>query len=361
MNSGLFGRSLQEITQSLEIYPEGFSLGSDLDEANLAIEGADNSDAVASAFRKWAARFQPCLFGRIGSRSANGVNYDFFLIDEVDQSKGDLYLFNKIQEIRRTWKDRALDAKSSALLILFKNKIFSRAKPGLQALELCKKISNLYFPEHAPVKSDVIYTEAIPLKKNNEVLLFKAGVNIFYGGAHQTLNHDRRIPGGILLSINSPGHLANSLVINGLHLSLPTAVKFIYETAMHSVGNGGLSWHGGSATWHNELDPGSTRDPSLNIKKCPRHIPQNYNGKTYSALYHTDVLIPELVTVSTNLSLDPAQAEVWKWLSMDYIADSETPTSALDEWFSPDRITEEAIFHNPWPPLRAMNSKNFIY
>ncbi len=28
----------------------------------------------------------------------------------------------------------------------------------------------------------------------------------FYSSAHRTRNHDRRIPGGILISVNAPGH-----------------------------------------------------------------------------------------------------------------------------------------------------------
>lgn len=358
---GFQGPSLSDIVNRLELYPNGKSIGPDIDLANEEILSVQNHDLIEKAFRKWAARFQPCLFGRIGSRSANGVSYDFVTIDEHDIECGDIHLINTIQDARRGWKKRALDGGASALLIFFKHTALARAKPGPQILEVCQKVSNLYLLEHSPVASDVIYTEAIPLRIGNDINIFKAGVNVFYGGAHQTLNHDRRIPGGVLISVNSPGHLASALVMNGHQPGINEAVRFVYETAMHSVGNGGQSWGGGSSTWHNSLSPNEVRASTLSLRKCPHHIPEDYSGSSYSAMYHTDVLIPHNVTVASPEKSDAHKAEVWKWLSMDYISHDEVNGDSMDEWFAPEKINEEAIYHNPWKPLRAVNSKNFIY
>jgi len=361
MNKGFYGDSFKEMIARLHLYSDEWSLGKDINLANDEIFSSSSHEEIEQCFRKWAARFQPCLFGRIASRSANGVFYDFCIVDESDIEQGDMHLLNKIQGARRTWKERALNCGPSALLILFKHKALTRAKPGEQILNICQKVSNLYFVEHAPVSSDVIYTEAVPLKINEEINIFKAGVNVFYSGAHQTLNHDRRVPGGILISINSPGHLANTLVLNGHHSGISDALRFVYETAMHSVGNGGYGWDHGSATWHNVLMPDEVRNSALILRKCPHHIPENYDGTSYSSLYHTDVLIPSDVTVNESGHSAINTAEVWKWLSMDYISHDDVTGSAMDEWFAPDKISEEAIYHNPWRPLRAINSKEFIY
>ena len=77
-------------------------------------------------------------------------------------------------------------------------------------------LSDLIFHEYAPVSTDVIYTEAAPLVLNGKLLLYKAGVNFFHTTAHNTANHDRRIPGGAVISINSVGHYANNLIRAGL-------------------------------------------------------------------------------------------------------------------------------------------------
>jgi hypothetical protein len=79
--------------------------------------------------------------------------------------------------------------------------------------------------ENAPLQPDTIYTEAIPLRRDGGFGVFKGGINVFYSGAHRTLNHDRRVPGGILISVNSPGHLANSLVSRGMVSSIPRSAR----------------------------------------------------------------------------------------------------------------------------------------
>lgn len=361
MSKGIFDVPMHDIVAEMPVYDYSFSLGQDIEEANSALANIDASDDAKIIFQQWAARFQPCLFGRIGSRNANGVSYDFEVITESDINKGDFYLIKKIQGIRREWKQKTLLGNSSALLILFNHRALARAKPGVHMLRLCQKVSDLYFVEHAPIDKDVIYTEAVPLQIGEDISLFKGGVNIFYPGSHRTLNHDRRVPGGLVISINSPGHLANALVYKGYHKTLDSAVRFVYETAMHSVGNGGHRWSGGSATWHNSVKDGEVRSLSNTLTKCPAHIPTDYNGKSYSALYHTDVLVPSDATLSQAKENVEPEAEVWKWLSLDYIANEEATGENLDEWFAPGKIKIEAIFHNPWPPIRAVNSADFVY
>ena len=70
-------------------------------------------------------------------------------------------------------------------------------------------------PECYPIKEDVIYTESVTFQDKDGLKIYKAGVNVCYSSAHRTRNHDRRIPGGILISVNAPGHfmrLALSLI-----------------------------------------------------------------------------------------------------------------------------------------------------
>jgi len=361
VSHGFNGVSLDTMLQNIELYDECFDFGKDIQDVNLELFSAQCVHANEASFLKWAARFQPCLFGRIGARKANGVSYEFAVVDTSDIARGDLFVINKIQDIRRSWKTRARSGDSSALLILFKDYRLVRAKPGKQLIDLSQKIAGFYLLEHAPIAPDTIYTEAVPLDTNKGLGLFKAGINVFYSGAHMTLNHDRRVPGGMLISVNSPGHLANSLVGNGQFKSLDESVRWIYETAMHSVGNGGVSGFHKSATWHNTVVGDASRSSECPMRKLPAHIPENYCGSTYSAYYHTDVLVPAAVTEASILELPGFSPEVWDKLSLDYIAQLTAEAQGADGWFSPENINEEAIFHNPWPPLKAVNSPEFEY
>lgn len=356
--------SLHDMIAGLDLHDPGMSFGADIDSAHRAMfeEGVSQDDAAA-IFLAWAAKYQPCLFGRLGAKESKGVAYDICWLTSRDIEQGDLHLINKIQFARRTWKDRAAQGLASGFLIMFQDARLAFAKPGHPLLAVCQKISELYLVEHSPLERDTIYTEAIPLRCGENYGLFKAGINVFYPAAHRTLNHDRRIPGGLLISVNSPGHLANALYANGNFTSLKDAVQWIFEIAMHSVGNGGIGHEPtGSTSWHNiEHDPAAlgARCP---LSHRPPHIPENYSGRVYSALYHTDVLLPTDVTVRDEIDPDVTHAEVWPWLVIDYISEAEMPADHLNyALFHPHPIPEEARYHNPWPPRRARNSPLFDY
>ncbi len=87
----------------------------------------------------------------------------------------------------------------------------------------------------------MIYTEAIPLRGCDGVLrLFKASVQLFHTGAHLRRHHDRRIPGGAMISVTAPGHYANSLVTQGLYTDLTESTQMVRRLAARSIGAGGL-------------------------------------------------------------------------------------------------------------------------
>jgi hypothetical protein len=356
--------SLDDITSSLELYPEGMSLGEDIDAAHRAMfEKEADEKAGYNAFMDWAARYQPCLFGRLGARETKGVSFDVCWLTSRDIRAGDLHLARKIQAARQVWKDRAMDGLCSGFLIMFHDARLARARPGQGLLDACQRASELYVVEHAPLQRDAIYTEAVPLRVNETCGVFKAGINIFYSGAHRTLNHDRRVPGGILISVNSPGHLANAMVMKGLSSSLPEAVQWIYGIAMHSVGNGGIgNQERPSSSWHNTVEDAEKLAARCPIAHRPAHVPDNYSGRTYSATCHTDVLLPSDVTVNAELDPDIRQHEIWPWLVIDYISARKTPFDDINYgFFHPHPILPEARYHNPWPPRTARNAPLFKY
>lgn len=223
--------------------------------------------------------------------------------------------------------------------------MFARNSPSY----IFQKLSELYIIEHAPLERDTIYTEAIPLENDGKLGIFKAGINVFYPSAHRTLNHDRRVPGGILISVNSPGHLANSFVKRGIAPSLTQAVEQIFQLAMHSIGNGGIGHKTpGSCSWHNIETDKKALENRHPIAHHPSHIPENYSSRVYSAVYHTDVLLPTEVTITANLDPDTSKVEVWPWLVIDYISEEYVRSDHVNyALFHPHPVAEEARYHNP--------------
>ena len=351
--------SLHSLIEDIDVHDSSTSFGADIDESNNALLDSKMSrEDKAAAFLKWSARYQPCLFGRLGSKGLKGVGVDICWLDEEDISRGDAHLTDKIQNARREWKDRAAQGLANGFLIMFNSARLAYAKPGKKLLQACRHISNLYLIEHAPVEPDVVYTEAIPLKGRNGYGLFKAGINVFYPSAHRTRNHDRRIPGGIMISTNSPGQLANSLAQRGMAPSLESAVDMVLDLTLRSIGNGGIGHEAASSSsWHNiETDSAELAERCPHAKSLPEHVPVQGSRRFYSALYHTDVLVPNDVTADGTFDPDIGKAQAWPYLIMDYITVKKYPMDHVNyALFHGHPIADEARYHNPWPPRRASN------
>jgi hypothetical protein len=345
-------QSLSALLDAADKLDPSTSFGEDIDKAQRAMfERGNGLEQVQETFLKWIGRYQPCLFARLGARHIKGVEYDICWITTGDIEKGDRWVSQKIQIARRHWKDRAIEGLASGFLIMFHDARLAWARPGPGLLEIGKRLAELYLVEHAPISYDTIYTEALPYRNGDKYGVFKAGVNLLYPGAHRTLAHDRRVPGGLLISVNSPGHLATALTAKGTFPSMPVAVQWIYDTAMASVGNGGVGCpYTRSTTWHN-IEPADPAGDRPTVSHRPVHIPEGYSGRRYSALYHSDVLIPKKATESAVLDPNPMQGEVWTQLIIDYISEIDVPTDALNYGlFHPHPIAREARYHNPWPP-----------
>lgn len=343
--------SLNLLIERAEKLDRKFSFGSDIDSIHDKLFGsAIAREEKHELLREWLSRHQPCLLGRLASKGLKGFNFDVCWLDDADIAAGDSVLSAKIQLARRQWKDRAANGLSHGFLIMLNSERLVRCKPSDNLLEICQRIAGLYLIEAAPIDLDTIYTEAMPLHINNEWCLFKAGVNVFYSAAHRTLNHDRRVPGGILISVNSPGHLANSLVKRNLSPDLESAIKIILDLAIRSIGNGGIgNEREFSTSWHNGHRPG---------ERCPFDPNQlGADFRRYAAAYHTDVLVPASVT--RNGELDSTEnLEVWSRLILDYISSERFQSGHVNYGlFHGHPISEEAKYFNPWTPRRAFNEE----
>ena len=336
---------------------ETVSYGYDIDSANDLLFSERCKLKKGEILLSWIKRNQPCMLGRIAASNNKGLKLKVCVIDEGDIAQGIVHLETYLQACRKSWKQACAKGDSDAVLYFFNLSGLVNARPSETLVKIFKGLSDLLFHEYAPVSADVIYTEAAPLILNGKLFLYKAGVNFFHTTAHSTANHDRRIPGGAVISINSVGHYANNLVRTGLAPDLDAAIASIRRLAWQSIGNGGLSLDKkNSSSWHN-IDP---------VNSCPAHerpstVPDGFSIKKYAAWYHTDVLIPERLTKSITTGGDPC-LEQWKWLTIEYFTSVQYALGSIDfGMFHGYPVDLEALLFNPFPPIRALNSPSLVY
>jgi hypothetical protein len=350
-------QDLEGLLNTMPAVSRTVSLGQDIDEANAVLLDPSLTDEHKMArFRSWASRYQPCMFGRLGAKNVGGVRYDCCWINRDDLRRGSAHVAAKIQGTRQQWKLRASEGLSHGLIIMFNAPELAYAEPGPQLVQLCLTLCGLYLIEHAPLSADTIYVESLPLRGDNgTVSCLKGGINVFYSTAHRTGNHDRRIPGGIMISVNSPGLLAHSLVKRGLAADLPSALKTILRLARASIGNGGLSReaeHRHSCSWHNEeaVRPAG----QCPMRSRPNHAPDNLATGDYTAQYHTDVLVPSKVMLDSAQDLPRTALEVWPQLDLKYLSAAELPAEHENFGFvHGSAVTEQSQFQHTWAPISA--------
>jgi hypothetical protein len=343
----------------------GISQGPDIDEANaLLLDPTVDDDSKIARFRKWASRFQPCMFGRLGAKGLRGIRYDFCWINRDDIGRGSAHVAQKIQRARRDWKERAAEGYAHGFLIMFNAPELAFAQPGPNLVELCLALCNLYLTEHAPVRIDTIYSESVPFNgPDGSISCLKGGINLFYGSAHRTSNHDRRIPGGVLISVNSPGLLAHSLVKRGFAADLPSALEAVRALAWASIGNGGLTNGKSSAqscSWHN-VD--ASRAPGeCPMRHRPLHVPSDFATDYYSALYHTDVLVPSKVMSDSTRDRPRSDFEVFPRLDFEYLSAAERATDHGNFGFvHGQRVTPQTKYLHAWSPVPVPESTSKEY
>ncbi|MEV6279948.1 hypothetical protein [Nocardia sp. NPDC051832] len=336
---------------SLDRYPPGTSFGADIDTANEVLLSDADEAVKRAAFLDWAARHQPCVFGRMATKSgapARGLAMNLCWVSEQALAAGPRAVATQIAADRRLWKEQAARGRSSAFLVIFNSRQLAYARPSPAFTEVCTTLASLYLTELAPIEADVIYTEAIPLRGHDGVLrLFKGSVQLFHTGAHLRRHHDRRIPGGVMISVNGPGHYANSLVAQGLYADLTESAPMVRRLAARSIGAGGLGDDRAlSTTWH--------RDPSPAERDTARW---------FAAAYHLDVLVQAEVVSDPSPRTGPCPAhQQWSWLHLDYI-DSRptTPADRTHGWFHGVPIPERDLHSNPWTPVIPVDAPDFNY
>jgi hypothetical protein len=90
-------------------------------------------------------------------------------------------------------------------------------------------------------------------------------------------------------------------------------------------------------------------------------MPENFSVLNYSARYHTDILIPRSLTETPSAVGDPA-IEDWKSLTIEYFTARQYQLGSIDfGMFHGYPVDDEAVYFNPFPPIRAINSPYLVY
>jgi hypothetical protein len=341
-----FQTSIDELVAliaALEQDPRG-TFGDDIDRAERVLLSSAPLDRKREVLMEWIAKQSPCLFARVGARGRHGVSLWLCWLETADIDRGRNHVARLIQSQREKWKDEAAEGRSSAFLIMFNDHRLAHARPGADFIKVLQELAGCYLIEHAPIETDIIYTEAIPYRAGSEWYLFRAGVNFFYPAAHETANHDRRVPGGVLISVNSPGHLAHSQVGRGIEESFDEATRESLRLAQRSIGNGGIGTSRmSSCSWHNMMRDGGGKSV--------------ISRRDYSAVYHTDVLIPTAATLGTQAD----SAQCWDALRFDYISTARVSETHVNYGLFRGRpIHEASRYQNPWPPRCPLTLEDII-
>lgn len=277
----------------------GFS--DDVRLANDAMLQSDGAQAVP-ALQAWLQRYQPCLFGRL---AAKYELLSYCVLTERDLLEPDAIIQKKIQDARTQWTHDAFLGKKHGFIIAAVSPRIVTATPNETLLKLARRLCSLYLLED--VQPDAIYTDEIFLEfpdSKKSTWRWPVGINYFCTNGDKRWWQDHRVPGGMVFSMNSVGHMAKTGMLSGkmnelsalLSLekgfvdskvdSLPRALEFAMRTIY-----GASEANSGKATWLLPLDE---KEPST-VAKCPIALPkllENYDHCEYAGFYHTDVSIP---------------------------------------------------------------------
>lgn len=287
------------------------SFSKELSSFNERLFDQSRTDAeLASTLREWLRRFQPCIFGRIAAAAPDLIS--FCILTERDLVKDDATICNKIQRYRVNWQRHAYQGTKSAFIVAALLPAIAYAKPDDALMALAIRMCELYLLKE-DVKADEILVDRITLETTSrprQYRLWETGVNFFSPQGDGRWWHDHRIPGGIVFSVNSVGHMAKSgarrnlmsqfeaaekipesargkLKIDSLGAALVYAMKTIAK-AQDTVS--------GKATCLIDI---SSEERKKIRPACPVQLddflPAHLAAKDYSKYkgwYHTDVTIP---------------------------------------------------------------------
>jgi hypothetical protein len=287
---------------------KGFS--PEVEQFNKRLFDQSRSDAEHSeSLREWLRKYQPCIFGRIAAGEPDLIS--FCILTERDLAKDDQTISDKIQRYRRNWKRQGYLGNKSAFIVAALLPAISSARPDKALLGLAIRLCELYLLKE-DIRPDEILLDRITLEttsKPRQYREWETGVNFFSPQGDRRWWHDHRIPGGIVFSVNSVGHMAKSGARRNLMTQfergekLPVTARgklkidslgtsLVY--AMRTIANAQNTTSGKATRLVDLSEELETVKPKCPIRLddfLPTHLATK-DYRNYKGWYHTDVTIP---------------------------------------------------------------------
>jgi len=279
-----------------------------------------------SAYRRWLAAGQPCLFGKAAAKSKAVF---VCLLEEHEilrMKRGDEDLRDTIKDHRQAWKRCALEGSYSSFMVLLTSRSLVEKEPDDKLKEICRRLLELYM-DVAKIDDDTIVPqrEYVFLRTGSKaapgnILKFATLPNVFCAQGDGRWWHDHRTPGGIMITSNALGHFVLSRIPgpevkeemqekDKTH-ALDNAMRTIFSAYGNDKKKRGLPHC--PATRLVSLEAGET-SPIRASSELSKYSPSRYEG-----FFHTDHLIP---SVFFNKERDPKDLKLYEDLSFKYIFD----------------------------------------
>lgn len=265
----------------------------------VVLDPSRSRSEKAESLAKWLADFQPCLFGRMEARRDRLA---FCMLTDNDLEQSDQKIRRIIQRDRQDWRRTASAGDSHGFLIAAISQRISTARADSRLQKLASALCGLYL---GAGDFDHIHLDELLLKVTNdrEWRRWKVGVNYFSAQADGRWWSDHRIPGGMVFSMNSVGHMARTQVERKLRAQPEIAAKLddvvrdklVYwalRKAMETIspfiaGSSRGTWLTDRGTFPEDSD-----SPSFKKREQIFGNLAHYSENRYKGLYHTDETIP---------------------------------------------------------------------
>ena len=134
---------------------------------------------------------------------------DFCFLTHEELIRDEREVAGRIAKARLAWRRRARRGESHGFVILAVSETLANAEPNEALFEVARRIAELYLCRDVP--ADRIVHDELFLE-TQESRSWRVGVNYFGAQGDGRWWKDHRIPGGIGLSMNSVGHMAEEWI-----------------------------------------------------------------------------------------------------------------------------------------------------
>lgn len=181
----------------------------DMETANAVLLNPFATDPQRRiALECWFQRWQPCLFGRMAGKR-KGIHYCFLTVEDL--LKSDSFVRDKVTDSRKLWKHRALrgDPRPGFILAVCDRKL-ALAAPDEHLLRFALRLQEIVgWPVRPESRENDIVDEWLYLRhpETGAIQKFTFSVDFFATAGHDRWWHDHRVPGGLVFTANSLGHM----------------------------------------------------------------------------------------------------------------------------------------------------------